>query len=100
MQGSYVKSLTGGTTGTAAYMAPEQVTGSQVGPAADRYSLAVMAYEMLTGALPFADGGAMEVLYSQALKEPLPPIMLDHKLPPTVHAVLKRRMSNETPTRY
>src|SRR5207249_4743833 len=58
MQGSSLKSMTGVTTGTSAYMAPKQVTGGQVGPAADRYSLATIAYEMLTGVIPF-DGEAL-----------------------------------------
>ena len=53
LQGSSLKSMTGVTTGTPAYMAPEQVAGSRVGPAADRYSLATIAYEMLTGIIPF-----------------------------------------------
>jgi eukaryotic-like serine/threonine-protein kinase len=44
MEGSSLKSITGVTTGTPAYMAPEQVTGSKVGPPADRYSLASIAY--------------------------------------------------------
>src|SRR5713101_7703691 len=100
MQGSSVKSLTGVTTGTPAYMAPEQVTGTQVGPAADRYSLAVMAYEMLTGALPFDEGGVLEVLYAQVHKEPVPPSMLDHKLPPKVDAVIMRGMSKEPAARW
>src|SRR5881394_3658780 len=90
LQGSSLKSLTGVTTGTPAYMAPEQVTGSQVGPAADRYSLAVMAYEMLTGSLPFDEGGVLEVLYAQVHKEPAPPSMVDHQLPPKVDAVIMR----------
>src|SRR5437867_10142789 len=93
LQGSSLKSMTGVTTGTPAYMAPEQVTGSQVGPAADRYSLAVMAYEMLTGSLPFDEGGVLEVLYAQVHKEPAPPSMLDHKLPPKVDAVIMRGMA-------
>ncbi len=100
MESSSIKSLTGVTTGTPAYMAPEQVTGSQVGPAADRYSLAVMAYEMLTGALPFDEGGVLEVLYAQVHKEPVPPSMLDHKLPPKVDAVIMRGMSKEPAARW
>jgi len=43
-------------------MAPEQVTGSKVGPRADRYSLATMAYEMLTGTFPFEDDSVLEML--------------------------------------
>src|SRR5207249_2939037 len=63
LQGSSLKSMTGVTTGTPAYMAPEQVTGSKVGPAADRYSLATIAYEMLTGVIPFDGEALMELLY-------------------------------------
>src|SRR5437660_3716246 len=100
MESSSIKSLTGVTTGTPAYMAPEQVTGSHVGPAADRYSLAVMAYEMLTGTLPFEEGGVMEVLYAQVHKEPAPPSMLDHKLPRKVDAVIMRGMSKEPAARW
>ena len=70
LQSSSIKSITGVTTGTPAYMAPEQVTGSEVGPAADRYSLAVMAFEMLAGSLPFDEAGVLEVLYAHVHREP------------------------------
>jgi eukaryotic-like serine/threonine-protein kinase len=70
LQGSSLKSMTGVTTGTPAYMAPEQVTGGKVGPAADRYSLATIAYEMLTGVIPFDGEGLLELLYAQVHRDP------------------------------
>ncbi len=40
-------------SGTPEYMAPEQARGAKAGPAADLYSIGVIAFEMLTGRLPF-----------------------------------------------
>lgn len=44
---------TGGATGSFAYKSPEQLEGKTVGFASDIYSLGVIAYQMLTGRLPF-----------------------------------------------
>src|SRR5204862_3614422 len=48
--------LTGQGTwlGTPGYMAPEQWSADGAGPASDRYSLGVMAFELLSGTLPFS----------------------------------------------
>ena len=53
--GSDTVTRTGDVIGTLAYMAPEQAEGREAGPAADLYSLAVVAYEALTGANPLRD---------------------------------------------
>ncbi len=100
LQGSSLKSMTGVTTGTPAYMAPEQVTGSNVGPAADRYSLATMAYEMLTGVIPFDGEGMMEILYAQVHREPPPPSQRNHKLNPQVDAVILRGLAKDPKARW
>src|SRR5260370_27457753 len=47
MQGTSLKPMTGPTTRTPADMAPEQVMGHQLGPAADRYSLATIPSDIL-----------------------------------------------------
>jgi len=51
---------TGMVIGTLRYMAPEQLRGQSVEPAWDLWALAVMAYEMLTGAHPFPGSTAAE----------------------------------------
>jgi len=65
--------LTGkaGILGTPEYMAPEQVTGSEVTAAADIYALGVVLYEMVTGKLPFA-GETPLAAAARRLDEPPP----------------------------
>ncbi len=46
--------------GTAAYMAPEQVIATEIGPAADWYAVGVVLFEALTGELPYPSGHGLE----------------------------------------
>ena len=100
LQGSSLKSMTGVTTGTPAYMAPEQVTGSSVGPASDRYSLATIAYEMLTGVIPFDGEALMELLYAQVHRQPPSPSSREASLGPAVDAVVMRGLSKDPAARW
>lgn len=52
---------TGMVMGTAHYISPEQAQGKELSPAADLYSLGVVAYECLTGAPPFDGPTPVEV---------------------------------------
>jgi serine/threonine-protein kinase len=58
-------------TGTPQYMAPEQATGTKVGPQADVYALGIVAYEMFTGRVPFSADTPVAVLMKH-MQEPLP----------------------------
>jgi hypothetical protein len=100
LQGSSLRSMSGVTTGTPAYMAPEQVMGRQVGPAADRYSLATIAYEMLAGAIPFDGEALMELLYAQVHRDPSPPSARDASLGPEVDAVIMRGLAKDPAARW
>ncbi|MFI5284273.1 MAG: serine/threonine-protein kinase, partial [Candidatus Dormibacterales bacterium] len=100
LQGSSLKSMSGVTTGTPAYMAPEQVMGSQVGPAADRYALATIAYEMLTGAIPFQGEALLELLYAQVHRYPQPPSARRPSLGPYVDNVIMRGLSKNPADRW
>ena len=53
----------GAVTGTVQYLAPEQIRGEPADPRSDLYSLGIVAYELLTGKLPFTGETAMAVAY-------------------------------------
>jgi len=67
--------LTGLAVGSTAYMAPEQARGQQVDPRSDLYSVGVLAWEMLTGQLPYQadDAVAMAIAHVQTPLPRLPP---------------------------
>src|SRR2546430_11463400 len=100
MSGSFLKSMTGVSAGAPAYMAPEEVAGNQGGPAADRYALASIAYEMLTGVIPFDGEGLMELLYAQVHREPLPPSSRYPLLSTQVDAVIMRGLAKDPAARW
>jgi serine/threonine-protein kinase len=100
LQGSSVQSLTGVTTGTPAYMSPEQVTGHQVGPPSDRYSLATMAYEMITGTIPFEGEGVLELLYAHVHRDPPPPSSRNAELDGAVDSVIMRGLAKDPAARW
>jgi eukaryotic-like serine/threonine-protein kinase len=55
----------GGTTGTPAFAAPEQLLGEQQGPAADYFALAAIVYFTMTGEPPFGEDDARSILARQ-----------------------------------
>jgi serine/threonine protein kinase len=86
-------------SGDPAYMAPERIGGGPVGPAADNYSFAAMAYELLTGHVPFP-GQGVEQLYSQVHRDPPPPSSIDPSLPRGVDAVILAGLNKDPARRW
>ena len=73
----------GTAIGTPAYMAPEQVAGDpDVDHRADIYALGCMAYELLTGAAPFANRTPQRVLAAHMTEDPQPMTGLRSDVPP------------------
>ena len=62
----------GSVLGTAAYLAPEQARGEEAGPQADIYSLGVVAYQLMSGRLPYEASSLSELALKQQREAPVP----------------------------
>ena len=86
--------------GTAGYLAPEQALGRETTAASDRYALAVVAYELLTGGRPFARGSETAEAAAQ-IHDPVPPASERAPwLPPHVDQVFARALAKNPVHRY
>jgi eukaryotic-like serine/threonine-protein kinase len=90
---------TGQTLGTLEYMSPEQLMGKQLDGRSDVYALGVVAYEMITGRLPFPDAkGPAGLITAQLKQTPSPPSQANPKanLPTAAdRAILKALEKNK-----
>ena len=90
----------GSVMGTPEYMSPEQATDQPLGAASDLYSLAVIAYEMLTGRVPFEATTPAAVLLSH-ITRPMPATReLQGELSAHVEDVLRRALAKNPNDRY
>src|SRR5881397_3893486 len=92
--------MTGVTVGTPTYMSPEQCATEEVTGASDQYSLGVVAYEMLTGTLPFQDDSIMSVMYAHFNQKPRP--VTDHRpdCPPNLADAVMRMLEKDPARRW
>jgi eukaryotic-like serine/threonine-protein kinase len=90
----------GTVLGTAGYLSPEQARGEQATPASDRYALAVVAFELLTGSRPFARNSPTAEATAH-VNEPVPAISSRRPdLPPELDGVFERALAKDPRVRY
>jgi len=91
--------MTGQVVGTAAYFSPEQALGKPATAASDRYALAVVAFELLTGHRPFTQSAPAAQALAHVEAAPPAATALAPGLPPAVDDVLARGLAKEPSAR-
>jgi len=88
--------------GTPPYMSPEQFTGKPIDSRSDIYSLAVMAYEMLTGKLPFKADTAWEWATQHMTQNPIPIESLAEgmRAPEAMRAAIRKALAKSPDDRF
>jgi serine/threonine protein kinase len=88
----------GAVMGTPKYMSPEQCRGEKLDKASDIYSLGVVAYQMLSGDVPF-NGTAAELLQQHCEAAPAPLVRKRGNIPATIDAAVGQALAKEPSAR-
>ena len=90
----------GQVVGSPGYMSPEQAQSQPLDGRSDQYSLAVVAFELLGGQVPFQGDGSLSLI-DQVVHEPLPSIRsMRRDLPESVQQVLATALAKDPAQRY
>lgn len=86
--------------GTPAYMSPEQWRGEGLNATADIYSMGIMAYEMVTGRLPYEGDTSFTLMYKHFNEMPPSPRELVTTLPESLELVLLKSIAKDPNDRF
>lgn len=93
-------STAGQVLGTPEYIAPEQVTGAAIGPAADVYGLGLLLYHLVAGRTPFQGNSLIELMNKHVLAEPPTPRQFRPDLPAPAAGVILRALAKRPADRF
>jgi len=94
------ETVTGLVLGTVSYMSPEQALGQPVDHRSDIFSLGVVAYEMLTGQLPFNGESSTEAIDRIVHQEPPAIARLNYGVPPELERIVRKTLEKNPAYRY
>jgi len=98
--GSVSLTQTGASLGTPRYMSPEQFEGQPVDGRCDQYSLAILMWEALTGAVPFTGDSIGELIRKHLLEPPPRLNEVNPDIPERVSSAVYRAMSKKPGERF
>src|ERR671929_1371949 len=90
----------GSIIGTAQYLTPEQAKGAPVDQTSDLYSVGVVLYELLTGAVPFSGDTPVEIAMKHLSSVPPAPSELRAEIPRDLDLVVMRALAKDPAERY
>ncbi|MBN8469363.1 protein kinase [Corallococcus exiguus] len=97
---SMPETVAGIIVGTPEYMAPEQSLSRRLDGRADLYAVGVIAYQLLTGRLPFPDEGLTAQLVAHQTRTPPSPRSICPSVPPALEAVVLRALAKTPEERF
>jgi serine/threonine-protein kinase len=97
LEGDRMKTQAGVVFGTPQYMSPEQGRGLPLDARSDLYALGILAFEMLTGNVPYNDDNPMTIIQMH-LHGQVPP--MPDSVPYSVQAIVRRAMEKDAGRRY
>ena len=92
--------MTGSVLGTAHYISPEQANGAPLSPRSDLYSLGIVVYESMTGALPFTGSSPMAVAMRHLNDDMPAPSELNPAVPGALDRVVEKATMKDPAARY
>jgi serine/threonine-protein kinase len=91
---------TGSVIGTPYFMSPEQCAGKLAAPQSDQYSLGVVAFQMLTGAVPFQADTLAAIMHHHFFTPPPDVTKAREDIPESLGAILTRVLAKDPDRRY
>jgi len=93
---------TGMVVGTPEYMSPEQLSGDRLDGRSDLYSLGLVAFNMLTGKLPFPSDTTQSSMIARLTERPKPLAFMkdDVSWPPELQTVMDKALERDVSLRY
>lgn len=91
---------TGSIMGTATYLSPEQAQGQSIDGRSDVYSLGVVLFEMITGAVPFTGDSPLAIAYRHVQEAAPLPTKFNPEIPADLEAIVMKAMAKSPEDRY
>jgi len=94
------KTKTGMVLGTPSYMSPEQLAGKKVDGRSDLFSLGVMLYQLLSGALPFKAESMASLMFKITNEDAADPRTIRAEIPEVIAKIINKALTKNVDQRY